>query len=202
MIYRNDDVAFGCDVSKYRAVQEVFESFGIKEMYSVVPFGKNIYVPRAHILPRNVLENTVGNIPVWEDKEVDGFIKESLAKGHSISLHGWIHAQITNYSFSEILENLTKAKNALEEHYGVKIKHFIPPFNTLDSNGIRACDKLGMEYWGYNGNQLEILVETGEKLRKLDYCWYHAWRFFEGQLTLNKLKDYLCQQQQNSQLWF
>ena len=189
MLYRNDDVCNGFDYNKYVAVRSVFESFGIKETYSVIPFGKNIYTPNAHLLDKDILEEIIGNELI--SCQADEFIKESLDRGHNIALHGWVHTLITRYREYEQRHNITLAKNFLEDKYGIKIKYFVPPFNTYDESTMIVCRELNLTILGRNQSQLERLIRDN-KLITDDYCWYHAWR-----LNINELKQWL--QHQNNQ---
>lgn len=175
MLFRNDDVCFGFDYDKYKEVQGVFEEFGIKELYSVIPFGNNIYTPNAHLLGKQELASVLGEQLITEDDKADRFIKESLERGHEIGLHGWTHTLITLYSKEEQFDNIKKAKEFLESRYG-KIKYFIPPFNSYDDNTVKVCNELGLQILGRNKSQLEWLVRDNEDIKDTHY-WYHAWRF-------------------------
>ena len=140
MIYRNDDLSFGIDVDHYKKVQEVFEEFGIKEMYSVIPYGKNIYVPNAHMLSKEKEDELTGFESVTEDIKVDRFIRDSIKRGHSISLHGWRHINVANVGYDEQYAHIKEAKEFLEETYGQKIWHFIPPYNSYNKYTVLVCE--------------------------------------------------------------
>ena len=195
MIFRNDDLSFGIDVDKYKKVQEVFEEFGIKEMYSVIPCGKNIYVPNTHMLSKEKEDELTGFNYVSDDGDVSTFIRDSIKRGHSISLHGWRHINIANYGYDEQYDKIKRAKGFLEDIYGQKIEYFIPPYNSYNKYTVLICKRLGMKILDYGGNQLEKLVEKNKLPIKTDYNWYHAWRFFEGNLTIDKLRLWLKDQQ-------
>lgn len=188
MIFRNDDVCLGFNYEKYKEVRSVFEEFGIKELYSVIPFGNNIYTPDAHLLNKLELSDILGDKLITDDKNADSFIKESLNRGHNIGLHGWTHTLITLYSRQEQFENIKKGKEFLEDTYGVKIRYFIPPFNSYDDNTVSVCDELGLQILGRNQSQLEWLVRDNNDIKDTHY-WYHAWRFND----INKLRLWLQQ---------
>jgi len=180
MIFRNDDVAWGCDIPRYREIQAIFENFGIKETYSVVPVGQNIYSHNPHLLSKRELENKLGLNLVTTDEQVDRFIKESLQRGHSISLHGWIHTDVVRYSYVDQLNHIKEARDILENAYQTTIKYFVPPFNSYSDETVRACYQLGLQILGANNNQLEWLVRDNCDFTGDPYCWYHAWRFTES----------------------
>lgn len=190
MIYRNDDVCKGFDERRYSIVRGLFESFGLKEHYSVIPFGENVYTPDAHLLSKQELIDITGGGTVKDDEMADKFIRESIERGHEITLHGWTHVLITQYTKEEQFKNIKKARDFLESEYGVKIKYFVPPFNSYDDNTLSVCSELGLQILGRNKSQLEWLVIDNNEIMD-EHCWYHAWRFFEGQLTPNKLKLWL-----------
>jgi peptidoglycan/xylan/chitin deacetylase (PgdA/CDA1 family) len=191
MIFRNDDLAYGVDIEQYKEIQSIFEGFGVKEMYSVVAIGGNLYAGDPFTMANNDLERFLGTKLVYEDEKVDEFIKNSLAKGHTISLHGWQHTKIAKYSYKDQLDNISSAKKLLEDRYKVEIKYFVPPFNNYNSATQEACSKLGLKILGTSENQLERAVREDLKLPDNDFTWYHAWRFYQNGLTPEKLKDYL-----------
>jgi peptidoglycan/xylan/chitin deacetylase (PgdA/CDA1 family) len=191
MIFRNDDVANGCNIEQFKEIRGIFEEFGLREYYSVVPMGINIYKPNAHLILRPELEEILGNNLVIDDKKADNFIRESLDRGHKIALHGWKHTLITAYTYQEQLEYITQAKEFLENNYGVRIEHFVPPFNAFDYNTEDVCRQLGMRILGGNKNMLEQQVRENIPFNKYEHCWYHAWRFYENGLSPNMLREYL-----------
>jgi len=186
MLYRNDDVCNGFDYDKYVEIRSVFESFGIKELYSVVPFGKGIYTPNAHLLDKSILEDMLGSELITG--KPDKFIRESLERGHKIAIHGWMHTLITHYREHEQRENITLAKKFLEDRYAVRIKYFVPPFNTYDESTTMVCRELGLTILGRNQSQLEWLIRDNKPIVD-EYCWYHAWR-----LNKDNLKQWLLHQ--------
>lgn len=190
MIFRNDDVCFGMNVNWYRQIRSVFEKYNLKEMYSVVPVGKVFYVGDPFRMSEEELANKIGDEFLLDDKDAVEFIKESLERGHSISLHGWKHTIITREP--DQADKIKYYKNMLEYYFKTEIAYFVPPFNFCDAETERACDEAGLVLLGPSQNQLEWAV--GGKVEiygNIPYCWYHAWRFFMDGLTPEKLDNYL-----------
>lgn len=191
MIFRNDDLAYGSNVDKYLEIQKIFEEFGIREMYSVVTFGGNLYEGDPYAMSLELLEKRLGVLPIIFDKKVDDFIKYSLKRGHTISLHGWQHTRIDKYSFKEQLEKIRTAKNLLEKQYEVKIDYFVPPFNNYNADTEKVCDQLNLKILGTSENRLERSVREHLEPSDNNYTWYHAWRFYTDGLSPEKLREYL-----------
>jgi peptidoglycan/xylan/chitin deacetylase (PgdA/CDA1 family) len=187
LLFRNDDVCVGCDVKKFIEVRSIFEEFGIKEHYSVIPFGRNIYTPNAHLLSKDELNNYLGLDKITTDPEACEFIRDSLKRGHEITLHGWNHVLVTDYSLKEQILNIRIAKEFLEDTFGVRIEYFVPPFNSYEDDTITACKENNLHILGRNMNQLEWLVDKDDDFTGDDHCWYHAWRFEDA----NKLRQWL-----------
>lgn len=199
MIFRNDDLCVDSDITKFREIQGIMEEFGIQEIYSVIPYGRNLYMGSPFEMPLENLNDYLGKEPVYTNHKVDEFIKESLKKGHKISLHGWTHTRIALYTYEEQKYHIEKAKKMLEDYYGVWIEYFVPPYNNYNDSTIRVCKELGMKILAGNENQLEWLVRDNNNFTKDEHCWYHAWRFYLNGLTPNKLREYLCRQLGKSQ---
>ena len=198
IIFRNDDLAVDSDIEQYKKIQSIFETFDIKETYGVVPQGKNFYINPFN-LPVRVVEESLGTEFIFSNQAVDEFIKQCLANGHHIALHGWLHTVIIHYSFDEQYQFIKQGKELLENQYQTEIKYFIAPFNCFNDQTIRACRLLNLDLLAGNQNQLEWLVRDNKPFTGDNFCWYHARRFFEGSLTPDKLYNFLCNHLQNNQ---
>lgn len=173
VLLRNDDISWDSDVSKLKEIQKVFEKFGLKEMYSVIPFGKTIYDGEYSPEMREQ-DIPTGTLPITWENEVCDFIKHSLKRGHRISMHGWRHTRITDYSENELLANIKEGKDFLEDTFDTCITHFIAPFNHYDDRVIKVCEKLDLEL-SIGGLQLEKAVENDIEPSEAMW-WYHYWR--------------------------
>jgi peptidoglycan/xylan/chitin deacetylase (PgdA/CDA1 family) len=194
MLWRNDDLSYGIDIRCYKKIQKLLGEYGIKEHYSVIPVGYNIFIPDANLVPREKLEALAGTKKVNEDLLVDMFIRDALKDGHKIMLHGFRHINFAHVMYDEQYEMIQAGKEFLEYTYDTKIEYFIPPYNSYNKYTVLICNRLGLKILDSSGNRLEKLVENNEDPNKtFDYYWYHAWRFFKGNLNIKKLKQWLDQ---------
>ena len=81
--------------------------------------------------------------PFGENMVLVNFLKEQIKKGRiSIMLHGYSHDFYSNGYEFEVGDGLSwkvnKGKKYLEELFGVEIKTFVPPNNSLSSRGANA----------------------------------------------------------------
>jgi len=192
MICRNDDVAVDSNVNHLREVRAVFESYNLRETYSVTPFGKTMtiatdYDPKLSL--QEVLELT-GEEPITNNKEVMDFLKESLSKGHSICLHGHTHTRIQEYKPIAIAVALADGKAMLEQELNCKVKYYASPFNSVNAELMEIVYRLGMRLLDGSGDQLESNVRSNLPPEQY-FMWYHFWRFYTDDLSVGKLNKYL-----------
>lgn len=191
-IFRDDDVSLDSDIKQLREVRDIFEKYGLRETYSVVPFGKTQYLNQ-HFnwdVPLETLDEWTGFEPITNNQEVVDFIKESLERGHQIILHGHTHTRIAEYDLKEVFDKLLLGKRLLEHEFGVKIQYYASPFNQKNDKIEKVCKTLGLELLDGSGDQLEKCVKEGLPLKE-NFCWYHNWRFYQGGLTVEMLDRYL-----------
>lgn len=183
ILWRNDDISWDSDVEKLRTIQEVFEKHGQREIYSVVPFGRAIYDSDnyTHEMPLDEIENICGLIPIGSNTELVDFLKESISRGHKISLHGWQHTRVTDYE--NIKQRIFEAKLYLENLLD-KVQYFVPPFNHYDQKVVMACFENDLTV-SIGGGQLEKLIEQN-LYEPHNMFWYHYWR-----LSSNELDEWL-----------
>lgn len=172
IIFRNDDISFETDIKRLKKIHNLFFKYGLKEIYSVIPYGR-------HLKPEESMEdieNKVGTQLVGANKDIVEFLKDK-----TVSLHGWKHIRMTDYPSSTIIPKAVRAKEYLEELLDTKIKYFTPPYNTIADKKI--IENLGMEVLA-EGDRLEDLIEQNKPNIKM--CYYHWW-----DLDLKKLRKWL-----------
>ena len=62
-------------------------------------------------------------------------VRETLARGHEIGLHGRTHLRLSTAPWSAIIDEISKAHAELEEVAGRQVKFFRPPYG---AHGIRS----------------------------------------------------------------
>lgn len=195
IIYRNDDVSVDSDVEQLRTIRDIFERNGVYEHYSVIPFGKTkpLFDGYDPSLTLEQIDKMLGNSPITENKEVCDFLEESLKRGHQIMLHGWKHTRIGDYDQEYIDDKLAMGRGFLEKKFRTKIRYLAAPFNQSNDKIERACQKLQVKFLWNDGDALEQCVREGKPVTT-DFTWYHYWRFFRGDLSPEKLEQWLKSQ--------
>jgi len=173
-ILRNDDISFDTNLEKLKQIQSIFEKHGLREVYSIVPFGRSIYDSDqyTHNMPLETLEGLLGTEFIGTNLELVRFLHESISRGHQISLHGWSHTRVTDYDDKE--ERIARAKEYVENLFGTKVQYFVPPFNHYNQHVVTACQNLGLPI-SIGGGQLEEFVKRNLHAPH-DMYWYHYWR--------------------------
>lgn len=81
--------------------------------------------------------------PIGENKKLVEFLREKIKEGKiCIMLHGYSHKDYQNGYEFEVGDNLyskvKEGKKYLEEIFGIEIKTFVPPHNSLSKEGFKA----------------------------------------------------------------
>jgi GT2 family glycosyltransferase len=193
-LYRDDDISLDSDIGQLKEIQSIFEKYDIRETYSVVPFGKtNELNKHFNWWSEEECLAMTGIEPITNNPIIISFLKESLDRGHQISLHGHTHTKIAEYPIGEIFEKIREGKKLLEETFGIEIKHYVSPFNQDNEKIRKVCDALKLKFIDGSGDQLEDCVRKNIPADK-DFAWYHYWRFYQGGLTPQMLDEYLGKQ--------
>ena len=191
MLFRDDDVSNDSNISQLRQIRQIFEDRGLREHYSVTPFGNTeVLKDRKDIasLSYDFINTLTGDEPL-KGKAVD-FLMESVLRGHSIILHGHTHSKVSLLQKKQIYDLVKEGKEFLEDKFGVEIKYYAPPFNMTSEWLYEECEKLGLQVIHNNGDQLERFV-LEDKPPSAIFAWYHYWRFFRDPLSPNKLAAWL-----------
>lgn len=152
VIFRYDDFSAISDLQLEEEILDFFNERNIGFTIGVVPFIKKNYLSEE--APDDLL-------PLTKAKE--SLLMEALQKKCEIALHGFSHIPIKSYfRYSEFetsplkkqISFIKQAKDYLENLLSIKIKTFIPPFNSYDRNTIRALKLLNFKIisaglWGY-----------------------------------------------------
>lgn len=140
ILFRLDDVSAISDIEAELRIFNAFRARGWKLCVAVVPFVGDI-------------DGSVSNgrtlLPLSPRKA--DIIKEGILDGTlEVALHGYSHFSISESHRSEFSgldyeaqrHKLMEGKRSLEDLFNTRINVFVPPFNTYDTNTIRALDLL------------------------------------------------------------
>jgi hypothetical protein len=148
--FRNDDPSATCDVEHERRIAERFEHYGFPQTIGVIPWSPG----RTHRDPHGDLA-----VPLEANPEMAAFLREYAARsGSEIALHGYLHRthprsrpwrreyfEFRRLGYEEALRRLRAGLAHLESVLGVRPRTFIPPWNRLDRDTLRACAAVGIE---------------------------------------------------------
>jgi len=185
IIFRDDDICVDTPVAKLKEISNLFEEYGIDELYSVVPYG-NMVKDGEYSKDNYKLDIITGNEPIEKNKELVEFLKNRVKNGHNICLHGFRHINMEDKHLDEIL----KAKEYLEKLLECRIFYFAPPFNNISEILKTELEKRDIKVLAREGNALEYFIDNDMDLNT-EFCWYHWWRFLQKPELYDKLKSWL-----------
>ncbi len=196
--FRNDDLSATCDAEHERRLAACFERYGFPQTIGVIPLSPG----RTHRDPHARLA-----VPLEANPEIVAFLREYVARsGSEIALHGYLHRthprsrparreyfEFRLLGYAEALRRLRAGLDHLEGVLGIRPRTFIPPWNRLDRETLRACADAGIklvsaaehtprfgELVGYGANcGLEELPARLEALREVEgrvflHVLYHS----------------------------
>jgi peptidoglycan/xylan/chitin deacetylase (PgdA/CDA1 family) len=71
-------------------------------------------------------------------------VRQVIAAGHLIGNHSWSHPNLAYSSANCIADELSRAKQTLEQISGAPVRYFRPPFGARRPEVLRAARRLGM----------------------------------------------------------
>jgi peptidoglycan/xylan/chitin deacetylase (PgdA/CDA1 family) len=79
-----------------------------------------------------------------------GLLRDVLAEGHEVGLHGVDHRAISRMSYREVFERTSRAKSELEDDVAREVRWFRPPYGLQSLASFRAVRAAGLEpvLWG------------------------------------------------------
>lgn len=148
--FRNDDPSATSDVEHERRIAARFEAYGFAQTLGIVPWSPG----RTHRDPYARLA-----VPLEANPEMVAFLHEYVARsGSEIALHGYLHRthprsrpwrreyfEFRRLGYSEAVRRLRVGMEHLQGVLGVRPRTFIPPWNRLDADTVRACVDCGIE---------------------------------------------------------
>ena len=151
---RDDDISYFTSPIELKEAYSVLEDVGGTISLAVVP---DAVSKHGDVEPYGIVEarqcKTGNNIPLVEH------LREGILSGrYDILLHGYSHEykkvngrwvpEMIWKSEEDISNQLTEGKEYLENLLGVRISVFVAPNNSIDQRGIRAIERLKMDFSG------------------------------------------------------
>lgn len=145
-LIRDDDISFLTQVDKLRFVWGwLLDQENTKINLAVIPFVECGEFSKVETGVRSLDEN----------RELVDFLRRGAGQGKiEVMLHGFDHAssqqgfEFQSGAERELTEKISKGRKYLEELLGVKVAVFVPPHNSISSQGIAAVRNNGMHLLG------------------------------------------------------
>ncbi len=92
----------------------------------------------------------------WVAERLPGLVKEIHRRGHEIACHGYGHQLIYRHTQQEFREDVSKAKNILENICGEEVRGYRAPSYSITSKSLWALDILLEEGFSYDSSIFPI----------------------------------------------
>ena len=176
VVFRNDDVSALSDLHQERKVAGMFERYHAPQTIGVIPFCALNGTHNPHGQGGRALE---ANRPIVE--MLNEMVCLSAAE---IALHGYSHRtnlksnpkrreyfEFRDIALQEMVEQLTVGSEMIIRALGQKPTTFIPPWNRLDQNTVRACAACGFRVVSAGPHTLtyEGLISFGTNCSLFDF---------------------------------
>lgn len=150
VVFRNDDLAGASDLEHEKRLATIFESHNVPQTLGVIPF----CATDSYRDPRGEAHVLLDDRPAIVE-----FLKAYVARsGSEIALHGFRHRtnrrsrpakreffEFRAIGYEEQHDLIRKGTEIVERCLSVRPRTFIPPWNRLDADTVRACADLGYE---------------------------------------------------------
>ena len=174
-----------------------------KDIWDEVPISLATipFVKCKKLIPRECWHQNVA-FPIGKNERLVEFLKEQIARGRvSLMLHGYSHEDYPNgYEFeigSDLFNKVRRGKRYLEELFGVTIKTFVPPHNSLSRRGAQAVIDNGLNIlMAYSHWPWERPLETANLINfaKMAWFWlrYGKSKRYPKALSFSRHKEFGC----------
>lgn len=145
---------------------------------------------------QNKIPLSLAIIPSYfgEDTELVNAVKQNINAGSEISVHGWEHENMTQYTFNEQKMRLMYAKQTLKNTLNVETGILVPPMFSYNDDTIRAMEET--DYTTISGliefNKKEWLSQKIQSIPATielsDYS-NNEWQIREIETILSELRD-------------
>ena len=196
--FRNDDVSWDTDLSRFSEFCEIFAQRGLKQLHGITLHGRtntlyehpNGPAEYPNTVPLSEMSNDEIRIrskalPFKERKDLISYLGSS---GDELALHGLFHTDYSRMTFEEQCREIELGLTELEKLFPQKsVRYFIPPFNRSNADTVNACSKFSLHLMRASGVHLE---ESLSRLTLYSGVWhrYHHHRFYpESTFSFYKL---------------
>ena len=150
VVFRNDDLAGASDLEHEQRLAAIFEGYKVPQTLGVIPF----CATDSYRDPRGE-----GHVLLGDRPPIVEFLKDYVARsGSEVALHGFRHRtnrlsrpakreffEFRAVGYREQRDWIDRGTEIVERCLSVRPRTFIPPWNRLDADTVRACADLGYE---------------------------------------------------------
>lgn len=142
--------------------------FAKEKFYIVLTFDDGPYPEYTEkileVLNRHKIKAAFFVTGIWVKKYPE-LVKMIYENGHEIGLHGYRHVDYTRLNKKQIIIDLLKSKQVVEEIIGEnKIKYFRPPAGKVNEVVKKSCDELGLKIVLWTIYPLDYGEKKAEKI--------------------------------------
>jgi len=128
----------------------------VEDYFQVSAFESTIARDRWGVLPCRVEANTRRILALFDEHDIKAtffvlgwvgqrfpaLILDIVKKGHELASHGYSHIRVTQQTPEEFRDDITRAKQLLEEIAGVKVRGYRAPSYSIGADNLWALDEL------------------------------------------------------------
>jgi glycosyltransferase involved in cell wall biosynthesis len=191
ILFRNDDVSFDTDLSRFREFCDVFHKNGYQQLHAVTLYGNlNAKYKNKNGIPTEYYEEESISLLsnekikllsqgkfIGERKDLVDFLNSIP---DSIALHGLYHTDYSKMSYQEQEIDIKTGLKLLSDLFPQKkISVFVAPFNRTNTDTFIICKMLGLRVSAMEGKHLEELIGMHNLgVKKGEVYRYHHHRFY------------------------
>lgn len=92
----------------------------------------------------------------WIAERYPALVRRIVEQGHELASHGYAHLRATDQSREEFLQDITRAKNLLEDIGGIAVKGYRAPSFSIGRGNLWALECLGEAGYRYSSSVYPI----------------------------------------------
>jgi hypothetical protein len=157
---RCDDIFVDSDVHQFEKICQIIRRYEFEHIIGVTPLGegkcfwtdqngvgnlllKMSFLTKYGFFTNYWIKKMTGQKCISNNTQLYGFLKSEFDKyGTNLALHGLHHYRYTNLSRNDVYEELSTGIILLEQLFKIRVKIFVPPFNSWNERIELVCNSL------------------------------------------------------------
>ncbi len=131
------------------------------------------------IMEKNGVRCTFFAVQFWVEKYPE-YVEKIVSAGHEMGTHSRTHPYMSKLSKSEMQDELTTSRQAIEKRTGQKVTLFRPPYGDYNKLLIDTCKEMGLypvqwdvdslDWKNLSANEIAMRVVNGAKKGSIILC--------------------------------